>query len=98
MRRKEAEDPQLGRREPVVLSSPDPRFEAPQPGDKRSGIGISLQRVARDLREFERADRVAEVEADVGAAQREVGVEPRGPRGGAGEPGGTLSSWRAASV
>ena len=29
MCRKEAEDPQLGCREPVVLSSPDPLFETP---------------------------------------------------------------------
>jgi hypothetical protein len=75
---KEAEDPQLGRGEPVVLSSPDPRFETPQSVGKRSGFGVSLHRVASDLREFEGADTVAEVEADVGAAQREVGVDPRG--------------------
>jgi hypothetical protein len=42
MRRKEAEDPQLGRREPVVLSSPDPPFETLQPGAKHSDIGMSL--------------------------------------------------------
>jgi len=58
---------------------PDPRFEALQAGGKRSGIGISLECVACDPREFEGAGEVAEVEADVGAAQREIGVDPRGP-------------------
>ena len=76
MRPQESDEPELGRCESVVLSLPDPRFEALQPGRQRSGIGISLECVARDLRVFEGAGNVAEVEADVGAAQREIGVEP----------------------
>ena len=73
MCRKGAEDSQLCRGEPVVLSSPDPLFQTPQPFGKGAGIGISVQRVARHLREFNGADRVTEVEAEVAAAQREIG-------------------------
>ena len=76
MRPQESDEPELGRCESVVLSPPDPRLETLQPGRQRSGIGISLEYVAGDLRVFEGAGNVAEVEADVGAAQREIGVEP----------------------
>ena len=64
MCRKDAEDPQLGWREPEVLPSPDPRFQTPESARKRSGIGISLQCVARSQRELKGTDRVADVEAD----------------------------------
>ena len=53
MRRKEVDEPELGRCELVVLPSSDPRFETPQPGGKRPGIGVPLKCVARDLRERE---------------------------------------------
>ena len=79
MRRQEADQPELGRCELVVLPSPDPLFETLQPGGKRSGIGVALECVARDPRELEGAGEVAEVQADVGAAQREIGFEPRDP-------------------
>ena len=36
-----------------------------------------MECVVRDLRMFESTDNVTEVKADVGAAQREIGVEPR---------------------
>jgi hypothetical protein len=101
MCRKETEDPQLGRCAPVVLPAPDPLFETPDAGGKRSGIGISLQSVARELRAFKRADRVAEVEADLGAAQREIdiGTEgrakvPREAGGGTGIDGGVSVAMR----
>ena len=97
MRRQESDEPELGRCEPVVLSSPDPPFETRQPGRKRSAIGISLERVARNLREFQGAGKVAEIEADVGAAQREIGVEPRGPAEQCRRSRRTFSSSRAAS-
>ena len=86
MCRKEAEDAELGRRESIVLSSPDSLFKTPQAGGKCSGIGISLRSVARDPRELKRADRVAEVKADVGAARREIDVEPRGSAEVSAEP------------
>jgi len=67
----------FSRRESVVLSPSDPFFETLQSCREGPGIGISLPSVARDLRELERADRVAEVEADLSAAQREIDVCPR---------------------
>jgi hypothetical protein len=56
-------------------------------GLRRAGIGISLQPVARDLGESRRSDRVSEVEADLGAAQREVDIGTEGRAKVPGEPG-----------
>ena len=55
MCRQEADQPELGRGEFVVLPSPDPLFETLQPGGKRSGVGVALECVARNPREFEGA-------------------------------------------
>jgi len=76
--REEAEDPELGRREPgvAVLARSVPR--APQAVGERSGIGMSVESVARTCAKFQRGDRFAEVEADLGASQREIDVSPRG--------------------
>ena len=79
MRRQEADQPELGRRELVVLPSPDPPLEPLQPGGKRSGVGVALKCVARNPRELEGAGEVAEVQADIGAVQRAIGFEPRDP-------------------
>ena len=62
-----------------VWPLPDPRVEALPAGGKHSRIGISLQCIVRHLREVERAREVADVQADVGAAQCEIGAEPRDP-------------------
>ncbi len=77
MRRQEADQPELGRSELVVLPSPDPLFEPLQPSRKRSGVRVALECVARNLRELEGAGEVAEVQADIGASQRAIGFEPR---------------------
>jgi hypothetical protein len=49
-----------------------------EPGRQRSGIEIPLQYVVCELRELGGAGPVSGVEAGVGAAQREIGVEPPG--------------------
>ena len=75
----EGDEPEFGRGELEVLPSADPFSEALEPGGERSGVGVALERVIRGELELEGAGEVTEIEADLGAAQREVGVEPRDP-------------------
>ena len=66
----------LGRCESVLPSLSDPALETLQPRRKRPGVGISLQCVVRDPRKFNGAGHVADVETDIGAPQRKIGVQP----------------------
>ena len=98
MRRQETDEPEFGRCELVVLPSPDPLFEALQPGGKRSGVGVALECVARNLHKLEGAGEVAEVQADIGAAQREIGFEPGDPMEQWAEPPDVLELARGLRV
>ena len=77
VRRQEVDEPELGGGELVVSPEIDSLLETLEPVRQHSGIGIVMQSVVGSLRELDGTGPISDVEADVGAVQREIRVEQR---------------------